>query len=84
MVDFFSPACGPCQMMMPVVDALAKKHVNKFIIAKMDTSKNPQIAAFFNIRGVPTFYFFNKGSLINQLSGAVSEDVLDKELSNLT
>jgi thioredoxin-like negative regulator of GroEL len=71
-------------MMMPVVDALAQKHVNKFIIAKVDTSKNPQIATFFNIRGVPSFYFFNDGSLIDQLSGAVSEGILDQKLSNLT
>ena len=84
MVDFFSPTCGPCQMMMPVVDSLSQKHVNKFIIAKLDTSQNPQIAAFFNIRGVPSFYFFKDGSLIDQLSGAASEGVLDKKLSSLT
>ena len=73
MVDFFSPTCGSCQMMMPVVDALAQKYVNKF-----------RIATFFNIRGVPSFYFFNGGSLIDQLSGAVSEGVLGQKLSNLT
>ena len=83
MVDFFSPSCGPCQMMTPVVDALAQKHVNTFIITKIDISQNPQIAAFFNIRGVPTFYFFKKGSLIDQLSGAVSEGVLNQKLAQV-
>ena len=83
LVDFFSPTCGPCQMMMPIVDSLAQKHSNKFIIAKVDTSRNQQIASFFNIRGVPSFFFFKDGSLIEQISGAVSEDVLDQKLTNL-
>ena len=80
MVDFFSPTCGPCQMMSPVVDAMARDHGNSFIIAKVDTSRNQQIAMFFNIRGVPSFMFFKNGSLIDQVSGAVARDVLEQKL----
>lgn len=83
MVDFFSPTCGPCQTMLPIVNTMAREHINRFIIAKVDTSKNPQIATFFNIRGVPTFMFFNNGSLIDQISGAVSRDVLEQKLGQL-
>ena len=83
MVDFFSPSCGPCQMMMPIVDAMAREHINKFIIAKIHTSKNQQIALFFNIRGVPSFMFFKNGNLIDQISGAVSRDVLEQKLGSL-
>ncbi len=83
MVDFFSPTCGPCRTMSPFVDAMARKHANKFIIAKVDTSKNQQIAMFFAIRGVPTFMFFKNGSLIDQISGAVDRNVLEQKLGSL-
>jgi thioredoxin 2 len=84
MVDFFSPACGPCQTMLPIVDAMARELINKCIIAKVDTSTNQQIASFFNIRGVPSFMFFKNGSLVDQVSGAVSRDILDRKLQSLT
>ena len=83
MVDFFSPTCGPCQTMIPIVNAMARDHLNKFIIAKVDTSKNQQIALFFNIRGVPTFMFFKDGALTDQISGAVSRNILEQKLGNL-
>lgn len=83
MVDFFSPTCGPCQTMLPIVHDMAREHANTFIIAKVDTSKNQQIAAFFNIRGVPTFMFFKAGRLIEQISGAVPRKVLEQKLENL-
>jgi thioredoxin 2 len=83
MVDFFSPTCGPCQMMLPIVNAMARENINTFIIAKVDTSKNQHIALFFNIRGVPSFIFFKDGSLIDQISGAVSKDILEKRLRSL-
>lgn len=83
MVDFFSPTCGPCRTMMPIVNAMAREYINKFIIAKVDTSKNQQIALFFNIRGVPTFMFFKDGNLIDQISGAVSKNILEQKLGSL-
>ena len=83
MVDFFSPTCGPCQMMSPIVDTMARQYINKYIIAKVDTSKNQQIALFFNIRGVPSFLFFKNGSLIDQISGSVAQNVLEQKLGSL-
>lgn len=83
MVDFFSPTCGPCRTMLPIVDTMAREHYKKFIIAKVDTSKNRQIAAFFNIRGVPTFMFFKNGSLSDQIAGAVGQNILEQKLRSL-
>jgi len=83
MVDFFSPTCGPCQTMSTLVDAMAREHANTYIIAKVDTSKNQQIAMFFAIRGVPTFMFFKNGSLIDHISGAVGKNVLEQKLGSL-
>jgi thioredoxin 2 len=83
MVDFFSPTCGPCRTMLPIVDTMARDYRKKFIIAKVDTSRNQQIAAFFNIRGVPTFMFFKNGSLVDQIAGAVGQNVLEQKLRSL-
>jgi len=83
MVDFFSETCGPCQTMMPVVKAMAEEHINRYIIAKVDTGRNQQIASFFKIRGVPTFIFFKNGSLIEQVAGAVPRNILEQKLKNL-
>ena len=83
LVDFFSPTCGPCQRMLPIVNAIARKHANRFIIATVDTSKNHGISSFFNIRSVPRFMFFKDGRLIDQISGAVPQDILEKKLTSL-
>lgn len=81
MVDFFSPTCGPCRTMAPIVYALANKYLHKVIVATLDTHRNPQIASFFNIRGVPSFLFFRNGALVEQVTGAVGEVVLEQKLS---
>jgi len=83
MVDFFSPTCGPCKTMAPIVHGLAAKWVNEVIVATLDTSRNPQIASFFNIRAVPSFLFFKNGSLTGQMEGAVSDVSLEQKISSL-
>jgi thioredoxin 2 len=83
MVDFFSPTCGPCQMMSPIVEALAQQFVNRGIVAKIDTSKNQLTASHFSIRGVPSFLFFKNCKLVDQVVGRVPERVLANKLSSL-
>ncbi|MDD5759912.1 MAG: thioredoxin family protein [Desulfobulbaceae bacterium] len=83
MVDFFSPTCGPCQMMSPIVNSLAQRFVNRGIVAKIDTSENQRIFSQFNIRGVPSFLFFKNGKLVDQVVGGVPENVLAQKLSSL-
>ncbi len=83
MVDFFSPTCGPCQVMLPIVNTMAGQYAHKFIIATVNTSKNQQISSFFNIRSVPSFLFFKDGALIEQIAGSVSQAVLEQKLGSL-
>jgi thioredoxin 2 len=83
MVVFFSPTCGPCRTMTPIVKTMAGQYVNQFIIATVDTSIHHQIASFFNIRGVPGFLFFKDGKLLDQIAGAVAKDVLEQKLGSL-
>ena len=81
MVDFFSPTCGPCRMMSPAIDNLARRYVGRVIIAKLDTSSNGGTPAQFQIRGVPTLIFFRNGQKVDQITGAMEEEVLDRKLN---
>jgi thioredoxin len=76
MVDFFSPTCGPCRMLSPTIDAMAKKFYGRVIIAKLDTSRHQMIASRYRIRGVPTLLFFKNGELVDQVTGALPEHEL--------
>ena len=83
MVDFFSPTCGPCRMLAPTIDAMAKKFFGRIIIAKLDTSHNQTAAAQYKIRGVPTLLFFKNGELVDQKTGALPEQDLAQLLERL-
>jgi thioredoxin 2 len=76
MIDFFSPTCGPCRMLAPVIDTMARKFYGRVIIAKLDTSRNQMTAAQYRIKGVPTLLFFKNGKLVDQVTGALPEQDL--------
>lgn len=69
LVDFFSPTCGPCAMLAPILDQLTRTFVGKAIIAKVDTSRNPGCSVHYQIRGVPTLIFFRGGKAVDQIVG---------------
>jgi thioredoxin len=79
-VDFYSPTCGPCRMLAPVIDTMAGKFYGRLIIAKLDTSRHQITAAQYKIRGVPTLIFFKNGSPVDQVTGALPEHELAKLL----
>jgi len=83
MVDFFSPTCGPCRALAPVIDNLAKKFSGRAIIAKLDTDRNQMTAANFQIRGVPTLIFFKNGRVADRITGAAPEQALMQKLNQL-
>ncbi len=84
MVDFFSPTCGPCRMLAPVIDSMAKKFYGRVIIAKLDTSRYQMTAAQYSIKGVPTLLFFKQGKLVDQVTGALPEQELTGLLDKFT
>ena len=80
MVDFYSPTCGPCRMLAPVIDAMARKFYGRVIIATLDTSRHHMAASQYKIRGVPTLLFFKNGDLVDQVTGALPEQELTRLL----
>lgn len=80
LVDFFSPTCGPCMTLAPVLRKLTKKFYMKVVIATVDTSKNPGCAAFYKIKGVPTLIFFKNGAIVDQITGLPDVRSLESKL----
>jgi thioredoxin 1 len=75
-VDFWAPWCGPCRMVAPVLDKLAKEYSGKLVIAKVNTDSNPQWAQKFNVQGIPTMLFVAAGKIVHQQVGALPEPML--------
>ncbi len=83
LVDFYSPTCGPCKAISPLITALSKEYLKKVIIAKLDTSTNPGTAMHYKIRGVPSLLFFKNGQVVDQIVGAPPEQQLRQKLDSV-
>ena len=73
LVDFYSPTCVPCHMMSPVVENLASRRAGELTVLKINVDSQPQLAAGFDVQGVPTFVIVHKGNERDRMTGAVSE-----------
>jgi thioredoxin 1 len=73
LIDFWAAWCGPCKMIAPVLDELAKDFAGRVKICKMDVDANKETPAKFNIRGIPTLMMFKNGNLEGTKVGALSK-----------
>lgn len=80
LVDFYSPTCGPCHMIAPVIESLAKKYVGQLLVFKLDTTTQQSSPARFSIRGVPTLLLFKGGKLVDQLVGAAPQAEIEQRI----
>lgn len=72
-VDFWAPWCGPCRMVAPILDKVAKKMGDKLVIAKVNTDENAEWAQKYGVRGIPTMLFIKDGELVHTQVGALPE-----------
>ncbi|MBW1853690.1 MAG: thioredoxin [Thermodesulfobacteriota bacterium] len=76
LVDFWAPWCGPCKMIAPVLEELAKEYDGRVKIVKLNVDDSPDTASKFGIRSIPTLIMFKNGKVFEQTVGAQSKDNL--------
>jgi thioredoxin 1 len=75
-VDFWAPWCGPCKMVAPILEKIAKEYAGKVVVAKVNTDENPEWAMKYGVHGIPTMLFVANGKLIHRQVGALPEGML--------
>ncbi len=83
LVDFWAVWCGPCRMVAPTVEELAKEYTGKLKVVKLNTDENPEVATKYKIMGIPTLMFFKDGEKVEQVVGAVPKAQLKDKLESL-
>jgi thioredoxin 1 len=83
MVDFWAVWCGPCRMIAPTIEELAKDYAGKIKVGKLNTDENADIASRFKIMGIPTIIFFKDGQKVDQIVGAVPKPQLKSKIDAL-
>ena len=85
LVDFWAEWCGPCKMVGPIIEELAKEYSGRVKIGKVNVDKNQSLAEKYGIRGIPSLILINNGKIVEQLIGVQSKErlieMIDKSLS---
>lgn len=83
LVDFWAPWCGPCQMMGPIIDELAKDVEEKVKVGKLNVDESPETAQKYGVMSIPTLKIFKGGEIVKEFTGVQDKDSLKGELENL-
>jgi thioredoxin 1 len=75
-VDFWAPWCGPCKMVAPILEKLAKEYSGKLVVAKVNTDESSEWAGKFGVQGIPTMLFVSGGKIVHRQVGALPERML--------
>lgn len=83
LVDFWAAWCGPCRAISPVVRELADEYAGRIKIAKLNVDENPATPSKYGIRAIPTLLFFKDGKLFDQITGAVSKNIIENGIKKI-
>jgi thioredoxin 1 len=82
-VDFWAPWCGPCKMLAPVLDELAREQGGRVKIGKVNVDENQALAQRYNVQSIPTLLYFRGGEVRHQAVGLISKKVILSALEQL-
>jgi len=80
LLDCWADWCGPCHMLAPTIDALARDYAGRVLVAKLDVDANPATAGRFDVRSIPTMLVFRDGQLVDRLVGVQPRGAIDARL----
>ncbi len=83
LVDLWAPWCGPCRMIAPVVEKLAREYAGRLKVAKLNVDENPQTALRFQVQGIPTLLIFRGGQVVDRIVGAAPEPQLRSRVESV-
>ena len=76
LVDFYANWCGPCRMMMPVVEEMSKRYDGRVKVGKVNVDEEPELAEQFRVMSIPSFFFIKNGKVVNASIGGMSKDAM--------
>lgn len=79
-VDFWAPWCGPCRIISPVIEELAKQYSGKVAFGKVNVDENLALSSSFGIEGIPTIMLFSRGRPIDAIVGAVPKAIIESKI----
>jgi thioredoxin 1 len=81
LVDFWAEWCGPCKMVAPVLEEIARDHADKITVAKLNIDENPEVARQYQIMSIPTMSVFSGGRIVKSIVGAKPKGALLRDLA---
>ncbi|MDI9358143.1 MAG: thioredoxin [Phycisphaerales bacterium] len=79
-VDFWASWCGPCRLMLPILDRLSEQYDGKVKIGKLNVDDNPEFSVEYGVTSLPTIIFFKNGKVVERFVGAMPQSFLEKKI----
>jgi thioredoxin 1 len=80
LIDFWAPWCGPCQIIAPIIEDLARNYSDSVVIGKLNVDQNQKIAMKYNVMSIPTLILFKNGKVADRITGVVPRNVLESSI----
>ena len=83
LLDCWAPWCGPCRMVAPTIDQIARKYSGLVKVGKLNTDENPDVTSSYGILSIPTLLIFQNGKLVDRMVGMIPRGEIEKRLGRL-